>query len=128
VAYVRGAAMASAAEVMLVEGAGGVLVPLDERTLIRDVIRALDWPALLVGGTYLGGISHTLTALESLRAQCSVAAIVLSESAVSPVPPEETRDAVARFAGDVPVFVVARNGGAPEGLLDLVAGNHVAAA
>jgi dethiobiotin synthetase len=121
VAYVRGAAMASAADVMFAEGAGGVLVPLDDRTTIRDVIRALDWPALLVGGTYLGSISHTLTALESLRTACSVAAIVLSESAVSPVPPEETRAAVMRFADGVPVFVVPRGGPAPDALLDLVA-------
>jgi dethiobiotin synthetase len=124
IAYLRGAGVASAADVLLAEGAGGVLVPLDARTMIRDVVRELGWPAILVGGTCLGSISHTLTALESLRVQCSVAAVVLSESVVSPVPPSETRDAVVRFAGDVPVFVVSRGGAAPDGLLDLVAGAH----
>lgn len=118
IAYARGAAIASTADVFFGEGAGGVLVPLDARRMIRDLIVALNWPVILVGGTYLGTISHTLTALEALQGRARVAAIVLSESVTNPVPPNQTAAAIGRFAGDVPVYVVARDGDAPASLLD----------
>lgn len=119
IAYARGAAQTSVANVFFAEGAGGVLVPLDARVTIRDLIRELAWPVILVGGTYLGSISHTLTAVEALTGHAKVAAIVLSESAVSPVEPQETRAAIARFSGSVPVFVVPRHGEASAELLDI---------
>jgi dethiobiotin synthetase len=121
IAYARGAAMASTADVFFAEGAGGVVVPLDARRTIRDLIVALRWPVILVGGTYLGTISHTVTALEALTGRAQLAAIVLSESPVSPVPPEETAAAVARFSGGVPIHIVPRGGEAPPALIDLLA-------
>jgi dethiobiotin synthetase len=121
IAYARGTAAASAADVLFVEGAGGVIVPLDSRRTIRDLIAELRWPAILVGGTYLGTISHTLTALEALRKSVGVACIVLSESASNPVPPEETQAAIERFCGPIPVYSLARGGEAPQRLIDLLA-------
>jgi dethiobiotin synthetase len=121
IGYARGAAMASAADVFFAEGAGGVIVPLDARRTIRDLIAALGWPVVLIGGTYLGSISHTLTALEALQRISGAACIVLSESATSPVPPDETRAAIERFCGYVPVFSIARGGDAPPALLDFLA-------
>lgn len=118
IAYARGAALASAADILFTEGAGGVLVPLDARLMIRDVISALGWPVLLVGGTYLGSISHTLTALEALAGRVRIAAIILSESPVNPVPPGETAAALARFSAGVPIYIVARNAEAPAALID----------
>lgn len=120
VAYARGAAIASTADVFFAEGAGGVLVPLDARLTIRDMIAALQWPVILVGGTYLGAISHTLTALEALRS-CDVAAIVLSQSLDNPVPPAETAAAIGRFCKGIPVHIVARDGEAPAALIDQLA-------
>lgn len=121
VSFARASAALSAADVFFAEGAGGVLVPLSPTHTVRDLISALRWPAILVGGTYLGSISHTLTALEALQKNSSVACIVLSESVTSPVPPEETRAALERFAGYVPVFIVGRGAEAPQALIDLVA-------
>jgi dethiobiotin synthetase len=121
VAYARGGAIASAADVFFAEGAGGVLVPLDLHRTIRDMIFALNWPVIIVGGTYLGTISHTLTALEALTGRAEVSAIVLSESVSSPVPPQETASAFTRFSGGVPVYIVPRGGGAPDALIDLIA-------
>lgn len=110
VTFCRSTLMAAAADAaVLIEGVGGVMVPLDERRTVRDWIAALNIPTLLVGGTYLGAISHALTALASLREDAfPPAAIALSESADNPVPPAETRDAVARFAGPVPVHLLRR--------------------
>lgn len=120
IAYARGTLESSSADVLFCEGAGGVLVPLDSRNTIRDLIAALGWPVILVGGTYLGAISHTLTAIEALRGRAPLATVVLSESPVSPVPPNETAAAIARFTPEATVYVVARGGDAPASLLDFI--------
>ena len=52
--------------VVVIEGVGGVMVPLDDRRTVLDWITALDVPAVLVSGSYLGAISHTLCALDVL--------------------------------------------------------------
>ncbi|HEU4618262.1 MAG TPA: dethiobiotin synthase [Gammaproteobacteria bacterium] len=90
----------SAAEVTLIEGIGGVMVPLDERHTVLDWIEALRVPVLLVAGTYLGTLSHTLTAVHALESRgCAPAAVVLSESLEQPVPAEETQRVLRRFIG-----------------------------
>lgn len=51
----------------LIEGAGGVLVPLNESDTIRDLIVSLDVPVVVVSRHYLGSIHHTLSTIESLK-------------------------------------------------------------
>lgn len=51
----------------LVEGAGGVMSPMTETHTNLDLIKALGAPAILVTGTHLGTISHTLTALAVMK-------------------------------------------------------------
>lgn len=98
---------------LLIEGVGGAMVPLTDSLTVRDWIAAADAPALLVVGSYLGTVSHTLTALEALRARkVAIAGIVVSESPDSPVPVSETAMVIARFAGDVPIATVPRQQGA----------------
>ncbi|MCP4500220.1 MAG: dethiobiotin synthase [Deltaproteobacteria bacterium] len=50
----------------LIEGVGGVLVPLDDKRSVRDWISELDLPVLLVTRADLGTLSHTLCAAEAL--------------------------------------------------------------
>jgi dethiobiotin synthetase len=89
-------------EILLVEGVGGIMVPLDEQRTILDVMMALQLPLILVVGSYLGTISHTLTALDALfRRDMSVLATIVSETPGSPVPLDETVAAIARFAEPV---------------------------
>ena len=96
-----------AGDVLLVEGLGGVLVPLTEKETVADWIAALEVPALLVTGSYLGTLSHTLTAAEALKARgIHVAAVIVSESADSPVPLAETVETLARFV--TPVLALPR--------------------
>lgn len=57
------------ADVTVVEGAGGVLSPLTWTETTRDLAERLDAPALLVAPDRLGSLTHTLTALEALRAR-----------------------------------------------------------
>lgn len=64
---------------IVVEGAGGVLVPLNEAELMADLMARLGLPVILVAGTALGTINHTLLSLEALRSRAiRVAGVVLS--------------------------------------------------
>ena len=46
-----------------IEGVGGIMVPLDRKHTVLDWAKALGLPLIVVAGSYLGTISHTLTAL-----------------------------------------------------------------
>ena len=97
----------SRSDVLLIEGIGGVMVPLDDRHTVLDWMAELDLPALLVAGSYLGTISHTLTALAALRQRAiAVRAIVVSETDGSSVPLDDTAASIARFSGDIPVVAL----------------------
>ncbi len=66
---------------LLIEGVGGIMVPLDDRHTVLDWMSALRIPVLLVAGSYLGTISHTLTALHVLaQRNLDIAGVVVSES------------------------------------------------
>jgi dethiobiotin synthase len=53
----------------IVEGAGGLLVPVNDSEIMADWIALLGLPVLLVARTSLGTINHTLLTLEALRAR-----------------------------------------------------------
>lgn len=94
---------------LLIEGIGGVMVPLTRKHTVLDWAAALNLPAVLVTGSYLGSLSHTLTALAAMASRnLGISAVVVSESPDNPVPPEETVNAIARFADPIPVFLVPR--------------------
>lgn len=103
------AALAGDHDLMLVEGAGGVMSPLTDEATNLDLIAALDLPVLLIAGSYLGTISHVLTALVALRARSvTVAAIVMSESLDAP-DLVQTADALAAFERETPIFLAPRD-------------------
>jgi dethiobiotin synthetase len=88
--------------ILLIEGIGGVMVPLDADRTVLDVMMALQVPLILVAGSYLGTISHTLTALDALyRRGLSVMAIIISETPGSSVSLDDTVAAISRFAEPV---------------------------
>jgi dethiobiotin synthetase len=102
-------AIAQTMGMVFVEGIGGIMVPLDARRTVVDWMAALSLPVILVVGSYLGTISHTLTALDVLRPRkLSVAAIVVSESTRDAVPLEDTIASIAGFATDAPVIGLPR--------------------
>ena len=111
---VRQAAIAAEPGVLLIEGAGGLMSPVSAEHIMLDWIVALGLPVILVAGSYLGTISHTLTALDVLaRRSLKVAAVVVSETAGSPVRLEETRDTLARFAPQHALVALPRLPSAP---------------
>ena len=100
VAFCRAEAEASAAkgETLLIEGVGGAMAPITTRETVLDWIAALGLPAVLVGGSYLGALSHTLTAVRALEAGgVEIAAVAISESAESNVGLHPTVETVRGF-------------------------------
>ena len=54
---------------LVVEGAGGLLVPLNKKDTILDLITQLDCEVILVSRHYLGSINHTLMSVELLKSR-----------------------------------------------------------
>jgi dethiobiotin synthetase len=99
--------------VLLIEGVGGIMVPLDETRTVLDWMVWLGLPVLLVTGSYLGTLSHTLTALDVLhRRDLRVHAVIVSESVGSTVALDETAETIRRFAADTDVVALPRTAGA----------------
>jgi dethiobiotin synthetase len=92
-----------------IEGVGGVMAPITENRTVRDWISALGFPSLLVVGSYLGALSHALTAAAAITsANVPLCGIVVNQSVEEPVPTRESAAALARFVPGVPIIVMPR--------------------
>lgn len=77
---------------IIVEGVGGVLVPITPACHVRDLIVRFDLSAVVVGRSTLGGVNHALLTIETLKAAgVSIVALVLNE-------PEMCEDTAAGLA------------------------------
>lgn len=86
-------------EPLVVEGAGGILVPLNDRHTMLDLMEWLGLPVILVARTQLGTINHTLLSLQTLRHRgLTIQGLVLNGE---PVP---TTTATLRSWGKVPLL------------------------
>ena len=54
---------------LVVEGAGGIFVPINESAMMIDLIAAMRIPVLVVSRSGLGTINHTLLTLEAFRSR-----------------------------------------------------------
>jgi dethiobiotin synthetase len=98
VAFCR-AAIAGSDGVLLIEGIGGIMVPLNGRHTVLDLMSLLNLPMILVAGSYLGTLSHVLSAQDViLRHALDLRAIVVSETEGAPVPLDATLATLANFA------------------------------
>jgi len=78
-------AVADGTDAVLVEGAGGLLVPIAEGFTTADLMEALDLPILVVVGSKLGCLNHALLTLEALeQRKLSVAGWVLNHAEAGP--------------------------------------------
>ncbi len=84
---------------LIVEGAGGLLVPLNQREMIIDLIRYLNLPVCLVARSGLGTINHTLLSIAQLRrANLPILGVILNgERNLS------NREAIRHY-GQVPIL------------------------
>jgi dethiobiotin synthetase len=67
------AALASQFSVILAEGAGGWLVPLNAHLLLGDWVAAQGWPVILVVGMRLGCLNHALLSAEAIQRRTRLA-------------------------------------------------------
>jgi dethiobiotin synthetase len=94
---------------LFIEGVGGVMVPLDRKHTVLDWMAALGLPLVLVAGSYLGAMSHTLTALDAVAHRgLKVAALVINETGDGAVPLDETVAVLRRFTAKVPIATLHR--------------------
>ncbi len=96
-------------DLLLVEGVGGVMVPLTEQQTVRDLIVHLELPCIVVSRPTLGSVNHTLLTLEALRyRKIQVMAVVLNQttsalrSKVEQLQTESTSQLIRELSG-VPV-------------------------
>jgi dethiobiotin synthetase len=108
IAFCR-AALAQSEDVLLIEGIGGLMVPLTDDKTILDLIECLHIAPILVAGTYVGTLSHTLAALEAMkRLALAPTAVVLNETPGSPASGEATAASLRNFCRTVPLLQLRR--------------------
>ena len=106
-------AIAAFPGLLLIEGIGGIMVPLDEKRLVLDWMKALGIPIVLVTGTYVGTLSHTLTALDVLtRHGLTPRVVVINETPGSAVTSHSTLESLLNFTRGVSIATLRH---APEG-------------
>ncbi|HYE21226.1 MAG TPA: dethiobiotin synthase [Tepidisphaeraceae bacterium] len=96
------------ADVIVVEGVGGVMVPLDAKHTVLDLAKWLGLPAVVVARAGLGTINHTLLTVDALRrAGVKVAGVVINRyPADTPPTAEETSPRYIEKFGKVPVLAI----------------------
>ncbi len=101
-----------APDLLVVEGAGGLLVPLTETMTMADLAAALALPLIIVARDSLGTINHTLlTASRARSSGLEIAGVVLCESVrgTSEMTARRNAEEIARW-GDVEVLGWLRHG------------------
>ncbi len=111
-------AATAGAEVAVVEGVGGLLVPIAPGFSVRDLATALGLPVIIAARPGLGTINHTLLTVEAARAaDLDVAAIVLTPWPREPSPMERSnRETIERLSG-IPVHTLPHVAAPEPGLL-----------
>jgi dethiobiotin synthetase len=113
-----GRAAADAAEVLVAEGVGGLLVPLTAERSVRDLCVALGLPLVVVARPALGTINHTLLTLEAARAAgLEVRGVVMTPWRDGTM--ERSNAQTVERLGGVPVVALAPGAAAPDQLVRL---------
>ena len=95
--------LAEQADLLIAEGAGGLMVPLTADALMLDLIAQSGLPALVVGRSALGTINHCLMTVDTLQKRdIRVAGVVLNRLVKHPSPEEAANpQQIERFAGEL---------------------------
>lgn len=97
-------------EYLIIEGAGGVMTPINDRKTFLDLMEQVNIPVLLITGSYLGSISHTLTAINALQSRnIWVDRIIINESQGG-VDINDTKKTLTNFT-DIEVDILKLDGG-----------------
>lgn len=101
--------LAEHADLTVVEGAGGLMVPVQGNLMMIDLVEQLGFPTIIVARSGLGTINHSLLTLNALKQRgLYTLGIALSCSSPEPGPEEEfTPSDLARLTQPVPVLLLA---------------------
>jgi dethiobiotin synthetase len=95
---------------LVIEGAGGLLVPVNGKIMVADLAKELDCRPILVARAGLGTINHTLLSIEAMhRRQIEIHAVVFTDAGAIPVNKDlvtENIGAVEKFGGVKVVGVI----------------------
>ena len=92
---------------MVVEGVGGVHVPITPKIAVMDLIKQLRLPVVVVGRSGLGGINHALLTIDTLRRnKISIIALVLNQT-------QSTRSAEACLQERTTLAILRKQAGVP---------------
>jgi dethiobiotin synthetase len=80
---------------LIIEGAGGLMVPLNDKELVSDLIKSLGAKVIVVSQNYLGSINHTLLTLEVLKANNILVEGLIFNGTANP----ETEDYIENYSG-----------------------------
>ncbi len=99
--------LSSRYDFMVVEGVGGVRVPITPKVGVTDLITSLRLPVVVIGRCGLGGINHALLTIEALRRnRIPILALVLNQT-------ESARSAVARLQQRTTLEILRTQAGVP---------------
>jgi dethiobiotin synthetase len=103
--------MTKGSDVMIVEGVGGILVPLDKDHTTLDLARWLNLPTIIVARPNLGTLNHTLLTIETLRrVNIPIAGVVINRyPAESASIAEENNPRYIEKYGKVPILAIVPN-------------------
>ena len=97
-------------DAFIIEGAGGLLVPLDKNEMMADLIKKLGAPVILVADAGLGTLNHTFLSLELLKKKkIPVFGIILNKYPVRPGLIEKDNVETIEKSGGAPVIGIIRN-------------------
>jgi dethiobiotin synthetase len=102
--------LAARADALIVEGAGGALVPLDARHDMLDIAARIEAPVLLVVGMRLGCLNHALLSALAIRRRGLAMRGWVANGLPPPMPlAQRNLDALAQRLGEAPIATVAVN-------------------
>ena len=105
----------------IIEGVGGTMVPINEKETIFDLIKSLKIPVILVIGSYLGSISHTLNVVQNFtNNNIIISSIVISQSENNDVGENLTKSSLKKYIKKIPIYFISRTQNNEDNIVDKI--------
>ena len=106
---------------LIIEGVGGTMVPINNHYTVFDLIKSLKIPVILVIGSYLGSISHTLNVIENFKNNnIKIDSIVISQSKIDDVGESLTKRPLSRHIDKIPIYFLNREKDNKDHIIDKI--------